>query len=450
MEQDVSSERQLTKKFFKYLIPSVSAMWFFSIYTMVDGIFVGKGVGPFALAAVNLSMPFVNTIFAVALLVAIGSSTLITFYFGKNEREKSNEIFTLNVIILSALGVITSIVSLLFLDKIAIFLGATEETFIYVKDYLRIIILFSTFFIVSYSLEVLVKADGFPIYSIVFVTLSALTNIVLDYILVIRFDYGIKGAAFATGLSQFISCVGFLIHFIVGKSNLKFVKPEFDFKLIKKLFVLGIPESLTELSAGFTTFVFNYVILRHIGPEGIAAFSVIMYLNNLVLMSMIAVNQGMQPLISFYNGREDQKSIKRLLALALKTSLIFGLVFFIASQLFNEQLVSLFLKASNKEAFQISLKGLKIFSFGFLVCGLNIVFSGYFTALKETKKATIISSLRGYILICIVLFILPNIFGDVGIWIAPLVYEALTLFITLTIYGRSKVALKEGEYSLNR
>src|SRR5699024_10633205 len=129
-------------------IPSVSAMWFFSIYTMVDGIFVGKGVGPFALAAVNLSMPFVNTIFAVALLVAIGSSTLITFYFGKNEREKSNEIFTLNVIILSALGVITSIVSLLFLDKIAIFLGATEETFIYVKDYLRIIILFSTFFIV--------------------------------------------------------------------------------------------------------------------------------------------------------------------------------------------------------------------------------------------------------------------------------------------------------------
>ncbi|MCG4565821.1 hypothetical protein L0P54_09825 [Anaerosalibacter bizertensis] len=142
--------------------------------------------------------------------------------------------------------------------------------------------------------------------------------------------------------------------------------------------------------------------------------------------------------------------MKRLLDLALKTSLIFGLVFFVASQLFNEELVSLFLKPSNKEAFQISLKGLKIFSFGFLVCGLNIVFSGYFTALKETKKATIISSLRGYILICMVLFILPNIFGDVGIWIAPLVYEALTLFITLTIYVRSKVALKEGEYSLNR
>ena len=449
MQQEVSNERQLTKKFFKYSIPSVTAMWFFSIYTMVDGMFVGKGVGPFALAAVNLSMPFVNTIFAIGLLIAIGSSTLITFYFGQNKREKSNEVFTLNVIILSILGVTISFISLLFLDKIAIFLGATRETLTYVKDYLRIIIIFSTFFIVSYSLEVLVKADGFPIYSIIFVTLSALTNIVLDYILVIRFDYGIKGAAFATGLSQVISCVAFLIHFISGKSNLKFVKPKLDLKLIKNLFILGIPESLTELSVGFTTFIFNYFILRHIGPHGIAAFSVIMYLNNLVLMSMVGTNQGMQPLISFYNGKEDYKSIKRLLNLALKTSLAFGLLFFISSQLFTEQLVSLFIQASSKESFQIALRGLRIFSFGFLICGFNIILSGYFTALKETKKATIISSLRGYILVFIMLFILPNIWKDIGIWIAPLFYEALTLIIASIIYARSKVSLSQEEYSFN-
>ena len=449
MQQEVSNERQLTKKFFKYSIPSVTAMWFFSIYTMADGMFVGKGVGPFALAAVNLSMPFVNTIFAIGLLIAIGSSTLITFYFGQNKKEKSNEVFTLNVIILSILGVIITAISLLFLDKIAIFLGATKETLTYVKDYLRIIIIFSTCFIVSYSLEVLVKADGFPIYSITCVTFSALTNIVLDYILVIRFDYGIKGAAFATGLSQVISCVAFLIHFISGKSNLKFVKPKLDFKLIKNLFILGIPESLTELSVGFTTFIFNYVILRHIGPHGIAAFSVIMYLNNLVLMSMVGTNQGMQPLISFYNGKEDYKSIKRLLNLALKTSLAFGLLFFISSQLFTEQLVSLFIQASSKESFQIALRGLRIFSFGFLICGFNIILSGYFTALKETKKATIISSLRGYILVFIMLFILPNIWRDIGIWIAPLFYEALTLIIASIIYARSKVSLSQEEYSFN-
>ena len=261
-------------------------MWFFSIYTMVDGIFVGKGVGPIALAAVNLSMPYINGVFAVSLLISVGSSTLITFYFGKNEKKKSNEIFTLNIILISIIGIVLTGLSLVFIEKIAYFLGANNETLPYVVDYLKIIIIFSTFFMVAYSLEVLVKADGFPIYSIIFVTLAAITNIVLDYILVIRYDYGIKGAAFATGASQFISCMAFLFHFLFGKSNFKFVRPKLNFSLISKLFTIGIPEALTELSAGFTTFVFNFAISKHIGTYGLAAFGVIMYLNNLVLMTM--------------------------------------------------------------------------------------------------------------------------------------------------------------------
>ncbi len=443
MKQQVLHLEELKKEFFKYLIPSVSAMWFFSIYTMVDGMFVGKGVGPLALAAVNVSMPFINAIFALALLVSVGSSTLISFYFGQNEKEISNEIFTLNVLILFVLGVTISIFSLIFIDEIAGFLGATKETLFYIKDYLKIIIIFSTFFIVAYSLEVLVKADGFPIYSILFVALAAFINIVLDYILVIKLNYGVKGAAIATGLSQCISCIGFLIHFIKGRSNLKFVKIKLNFALIKDIFIIGIPESLTELSAGFTTFIFNFVIIKTIGPYGLAAFSVIMYLNNLVLMTIIGVSQGMQPLISFYNGKNDYDSIKKLLNLALKISLVLGILFFILSQMFTEKLVSLFIDSANKEVFSISLKALKIFSFGFLISGWNIIFSGYFTALKETRKATIISSLRGYVLICMVLFILPMIWKDFGIWIAPLFYEALTLSVALAIYLKSKTTFKE-------
>ncbi len=441
--QQSNSSSNLVKKFFKYLIPSVSAMWFFSIYTMVDGIFVGKGVGPLALAAVNLSMPYINTIFAVALLVAVGSSTLITFYFGQDKKEKSNEIFTLNIIILSFLGITISILSVLFLEKIALFLGATPETLPYVKDYLKIIIIFSTFFMVAYSLEVLVKADGFPIYSIIFVTIAAFTNIVLDYIFVIRLNYGVKGAAIATGMSQFISCIAFLLHFIIGKSNLKFTKLKLNFSYMKNIFIIGFPESLTELSAGFTTFVFNFAILKYIGPYGIAAFGVIMYINNLVLMTMIGINQGMQPLISYYNGKGDDKNISKLLSLSLKTSVGFAILFFVSSQLFTQELVSLFIEPSNIEAFQISLEGLKIFSFGFLVCGFNIIFSGYFTALKETNKATTISMLRGYILISLSLFVLPMLLDDFGIWVSPFIYEIVTLGITLTIYFKSRLVVQK-------
>ncbi|SKC84473.1 MATE family efflux transporter [Maledivibacter halophilus] len=438
MQQSISDSFSLVKKFFKYLIPSVSAMWFFSIYTMVDGIFVGKGVGPLALAAVNLSMPYINIVFAISLLIAVGSSTLITFYLGQNRKEKSNEIFTINIIFLSCLGVILSILSLLFLEKIAIFLGATPETLPYVKDYLQIIIIFSTFFMVAYSLEVLVKADGFPIYSIIFVTLAAITNILLDYIFVIRLNYGIKGAAIATGMSQFTSCLAFLLRFILGKSNLKFTKIKINFSYIKNIFIIGFPESLTELSIGFTTFMFNFVILKYIGPYGIAAFGVIMYIYNLILMTMIGINQGMQPLVSYYNGKGNDKSIRKLLSLALKTSLFFAVFFFISSQVFTKQLVGLFIAPSNIKAFQIALEGLKIFSFGFLICGFNIIFSGYFTALKETNKATAISLLRGYILISLTLLISPIIGQDFGIWISPFIYEIITLCITLTIYFKIK------------
>ena len=430
----VDSNKKIVREFFKYLIPSVSAMWFFSIYTMIDGMFVGKGVGPEALAAVNISMPFINTVFAVSLLVAVGASTTITFFLGKGEGERANQFFTLNTIILTGLGILISIIAISYIDNIGLYLGADENSLPLVKEYLTIIIAFSTFFMVAYSLEVLVKADGAPIYSIIFVTLAAFINIVLDYLFVIRFGFGLKGAAYATGLSQMISCLAFLHYFIFGKSKLKYSRIKIQVKDILSIFKIGFPESLTELSAGFTTFIFNMTILRYIGSHGVAGFGVIMYINNLVIMTMIGINQGMQPLISYYNGKGDKETISKILKLGLKSVIVFSLVFFIASQVFTENLVALFINPTNIEAYEIARNGLKIFSIGFLICGFNIALSGYFTAIKETRKATLISILRGYILIYIALMIMPNIMGNTGIWIAPFVYETATLLVSLIIY----------------
>lgn len=430
--------KKLLKTFLKYLIPSISAMWFFSIYTMVDGIFVSRGVGATALAAVGLSMPYINAIFAIALLVAVGSSTLISFHLGRNESERSNEIFTLNVVVLSFLGFVISLLSFIFLEELSLFLGATKETLQYTMDYLGMIIIFSTFFMLAYSLEVLVKADGYPIYSIVFVSVAALTNIVLDYVFVILFDYGVKGAAFATGFSQLISFIGFFLHFIIGKSQLKFTKIKLDFGLIRNIFSIGLPEALTELSTGVTIFFFNSAILKSIGDKGVTAFGVIMYINNLVMMTMIAINQGIQPLISFYNGKSKHENIQSILKLAFKATAAFSLFFIFVSQFFAEELVSMFINPSNTSVYNLSKDALKIFSFSFMLCGFNIVVSGYFTALKKTKKAVSISLLRGFILIAVILLILPNLIGPVGIWLAPLVNELITLIFSLNIFFKHK------------
>ena len=238
--------KSLFKQFLRYLGPSVVAMWVFSLYTIVDGIFVSKGVGELALAAVNISMPFINFVFAISVLFSTGASTIIAMYLGKKDFENANEAFSLNLFTITILAIIITVTSILGLDYLAKVLGATPDTIGYVKDYLFIISLFNIFFIVSYSLEVIVKADGFPFLATIGVVISAITNIILDYIFVIKLGYGVKGAAVATGIAQVLSTVFFLSHFLRKKSTLRFVKFKFNFNTIKRIIFLGFPDCTSE------------------------------------------------------------------------------------------------------------------------------------------------------------------------------------------------------------
>lgn len=203
----------LKAKFLKYMIPSVVSMWVFSLYTMVDGIFVARGVGETALAAVNISMPFVNFIFALSLMFSTGASTIIAVYLGKKDIDSANKIFTMNTVLIIIFSLLIMGGVLLNLEKVATMLGATASTMDYVKHYLGIIVLFNGFFMVSYSLEVIIKTDGFPILATCGVIISAISNVVLDYLFIMVFHWGVMGAAIATGLSQVFSTVFFLVHF---------------------------------------------------------------------------------------------------------------------------------------------------------------------------------------------------------------------------------------------
>lgn len=442
-----SSGPGLRRQFYKYLLPSIGAMWFFSIYTMIDGIFVGRGVGPNALAAVNLSMPFISTIFALALLFSVGGSTLITYNLGKKDHKESNKIFTLTLTLVIIVSLLISSIALMNLNSLVEILGSSNQTTQYVKDYLKIIIVFSPFFMLAYTLEILVKADGNPGHSFILVLISAIINIVLDYILVIKYNYGVKGAAVATGVSQLIACIGYMTHFLLGNAQLKIVKPDINFKNVKSIIKLGFPESLTEFSGGFATFMFNYAIIRYLNSNSIAAFSVIMYMNNLVLSTMVAINQGVQPLISFYHGKADAKCIKKLSKLTIKSTVLWSLIFFAISKIFANEIVSLFISENNIELFNLSVHGLRIYSYSFLIAGFNIIISGFFTAVKNASSAMIISALRGYVTISFTLFFLPYFIGSEGIWLSTLVSELITIVMSIMILRHDLPELKA---SLNK
>ena len=438
----------LRKKFLNYLLPSVTAMWVFSFYTMVDGIFVGRGVGPTALAAVNISMPFINTIFACSILFSIGDSTVISMYLGQKKIKEGKEVLSLVTAFIILFSILVFMLTIANLENLAIFLGATELTLPFVKDYLSIIVFFNGFFMVSYCLELMCKTDGFPCLAIIGVVSAALCNIVLDYIFVIKLGFGVKGAAFATGISQGISCLFFLYHFLGSKSNLGFVKFKVDFNTLKRIITIGIPDALTEVASGVVILLFNHFILKYIGESGIVAYSVICYVNTFIMMTMIGITQGMQPLSSFHYGAEELENVKTLFKMSCKTLIFSSIFLFLISFTFNETMVSIFIDPNETDLFAYACEAFKIYSFSFLLLGFNILVSGFSASLEKPFFATVISISRGFIVVTISLIVMTNLFGATGIWMSTIVSEAVVLILSLIIIRKLFKETLNSEYSL--
>ena len=429
--KEFNINKKLKKDFFNQAVPSIASMWVSALYIMVDGMFVSKGVGPDALAAVNLTVPFVNTIFGLSVLFSIGTSTITSYTLGTGNKKNASETFSLSITFLTILSILLSIVSFIGLDKLSLFLGATGDNINLVKSYLGIIIMFAPFYMVSYALEVLIKVDGYPHLSVAGVIISAITNIVLDYLFVIKFGWGVEGAALATGLARVFSFTFFASHFLGKKSTLKIKRFNFSFNTIKKVTSIGFSDCITELSMGIVILLFNQCIIVTLGDKGLIAYSVISYINTLVLSTMLGISQALQPLTSFYNGSKDRDSVKRLLKIALNTTAIFSTIILTICVFFSDILVLMFIDKSNIEIFNYTKDVLKVFSISFALLGFNVLTSGALASIEKPKDAGIISMGRGLIVVFIAVAITVSVFGGNGIWISTILSELIVLIFSV-------------------
>ena len=439
------------KQFFKFVIPSVVSMLVFNLYTMVDGIYVARFVGEHALSAVNISMPYVNFIFAFSILFSVGTSTVVAIFRGENNMKSANETFTRNTIFLTVCALIITLLALVFQNELALFLGASEVTLPYVHDYLGVLIWFTFFFIVSYSMEVLVKTDGFPKLATAAVTVGAVTNIVMDYVLVVHVGMGIRGAAIATGLSQVLTFTVFTIHFLGKRGTIHWCKTTMDLSVYKRIIPIGTADFITELSAGTIIFLFNHAILKHIGDNGVVTYTVITYIYNIVMMTFTGISQGMQPLVSFYRGRREENTCRLFLRYALYTTFAMSMLALAICLFMTPALVSIFIDASRAELFTYTVQAFRIYSLCYLVIGYNIVCSGYFAAVEKSGYSFAISLLRGFVLIAASIWIMGELFQGEGIWYATLVCESSTLVVSIWCMLRSqKKAQIHGEQALQQ
>ncbi|MCR0478882.1 MATE family efflux transporter [[Clostridium] innocuum] len=439
------------KQFFKFVIPSVVSMLVFNLYTMVDGIYVARFVGEHALSAVNISMPYVNFIFAFSILFSVGTSTVVAIFRGENNMKSANETFTRNTIFLTVCALIITLLALVFQNELALFLGASEVTLPYVHDYLGVLIWFTFFFIVSYSMEVLVKTDGFPKLATAAVSVGAVTNIVMDYVLVVHVGMGIRGAAIATGLSQVLTFTVFTIHFLGKRGTIHWCKTTMDLSVYKRIIPIGTADFITELSAGTIIFLFNHAILKHIGDNGVVTYTVITYIYNIVMMTFTGISQGMQPLVSFYRGRREENTCRLFLRYALYSTFAMSMLALAICLFMTPALVSIFIDASRAELFTYTVHAFRIYSLCYLVLGYNIVCSGYFAAVEKSGYSFAISLLRGFVLIAASIWIMGELFQGEGIWYAMLVCESSTLVVSIWCMLHSqKKAQIHGEQALQQ
>ena len=439
------------KQFFKFVIPSVVSMLVFNLYTMVDGIYVARFVGEHALSAVNISMPYVNFIFAFSILFSVGTSTVVAIFRGENNMKSANETFTRNTIFLTVCALIITLLALVFQNELALFLGASEVTLPYVHDYLGVLIWFTFFFIVSYSMEMLVKTDGFPKLATAAVSVGAVTNIVMDYVLVVHVGMGIRGAAIATGLSQVLTFTVFTIHFLGKRGTIHWCKTTMDLSVYKRIIPIGTADFITELSAGTIIFLFNHAILKHIGDNGVVTYTVITYIYNIVMMTFTGISQGMQPLVSFYRGRREENTCRLFLRYALYSTFAMSMLALAICLFMTPALVSIFIDASRAELFTYTVHAFRIYSLCYLVIGYNIVCSGYFAAVEKSGYSFAISLLRGFVLIAASIWIMGELFQGEGIWYATLVCESSTLVVSIWCMLHSqKKAQIHGEQALQQ
>ncbi|MDD6769335.1 MAG: MATE family efflux transporter [Inconstantimicrobium porci] len=434
----------MTKKFLGYAIPSALAMFVSSLYTIIDGIFVGQGVGDSALAAVTIVMPLTIMLFGIAMMFAVGGGALVSKNFGAGEDEKGLNVFRQVFKFLLIISISISLVLALFADTIVINLGATESIKYLAGQYLRFYAIFCVPNLIGISLNSFVRNDNRPKLAMVSTITGSVTNIILDYVFIFPLGMGIKGAAIATGLGQIVTVLVVLPHFILKKGKLSFGNVSLDKELIRKFSNIGLPSFFAEAAFSVIVFVQNIAVVNIMGEAGLSAYSIINYITTNIYMVLLGVTFGAQPLISYNFGAKNVKNILDVYRISNIVSIIINIVFTDICFIFGRTLIGIF--TSNAEILEIAYNGLNITNIGFFIVGLNLTTTVYYQAVEDPKYSNLLCVLRSVIFLPISVFVLVKLMGVNGVWISLLSSEFLSLIVVKFVadvksYTKSNVAV---------
>lgn len=442
MNQIYTKENPLAQNFnikslLKFAFPTILTMIFMGLYTMIDTAFVSRFIGTNALSALNIVCPIINLIVGFGTMIAAGGSAVIARKIGAKEYIRASQDFTLIICTGVLSGILITILGSIFIDNIIWTLGANNILFSYCKEYLFILLLFTPANILQVIFQNLIITAGYPLIGMILGIGAGVVNILLDYIFMAFLQMGMQGAAFGTGIGYIIPSIIGILLFFSKKNRLHFILPIMDISVLIESCTNGFSEMVNQTATAVTIFLFNHIMMNIMGENGVAAITIIIYTQFLLNTIYIGFSMGVAPIISYNYGKQDNYQLKKVFFICIKFIVFISIFIFSMAFIFGSYFICIF---SEKGTFvyKITINGFLIFSFSFLFCGWNIFTSAVFTALSNGKLSAILSFLRTFVLITILLLILPNILGITGIWLAVPIAEFITMIIALIFIYRNK------------
>lgn len=406
-------------------------MIFMSVYTIVDGIFVSNVAGDVAFAALNVIWPVISVISSFGFMVGTGGSAFVAKTLGEQQQEKANGAFSLLIYFSLLLGAALGIGSSFFMKEFAVILGATPEMVPDCVAYGKILAwLLPAAFVQNCMLCFVVTADR-PKYGLYITLLTGAANIVMDYLFVAVFGWGIAGAALATGLAWVISAAIPMVYFgLPNHSLLRLGRPLMDGIILAQSCLNGASEMVNNLSMSVIAILYNYILLKYMGSDGVVAYGIIQYLSFIFASTFLGYNTGVSPVFAYNFGAGRKDELHSLLKKSLILISIGSVVMLVLSESLSRVFAGVFVSYS-PSLMDLCTRAIRIYSISFLMCGFGIFASGFFTALNNGKISALISFLRTFVFQAVSIIVLPVLLGIEGIWNAINVAEGLALVVSL-------------------
>ncbi len=426
------------RKLLRFVAPSAVMMMFTSIYGVVDGLFVSNYVGKVPFAAINLVMPFIMILGGIGFMIGTGGSALVSKTLGEGDRKKANRYFTMMIYLSLICGAAASVIGFVFIRPISYLLGATDAMIGDCVEYGRMIFLFTTAFMMQNVFQSFLVTAEKPRLGLLATVGAGVTNMALDAWFIVGLGWGVKGAALATGISQTVGGILPLIYFLRPNSSLlKITRTRLEGRPVFLAVTNGSSELMSNISASVVSMIYNFQLMKFAGEDGVAAYGVLMYVQFVFIALFIGYAIGSAPIIGYHYGAINHSELKNMLKKSIIIMSISGVIMTLLAQALALPIAKVFV-GYDEGLFDMTVHAFRVFSFSFILAGINIFASSFFTALNNGAVSAAISFLRTLIFQSTAVIVLPMIWELDGIWLSITVAEVFALIISVTFLAAKR------------